>query len=49
MNNLAKNKEMFLENYYLKNKHTIERGQSKAPYAYVIPAAQRQARSKRRS
>jgi hypothetical protein len=41
MHNLAKNKEFFLENYYLKNKHTIERGQAKAPYAYVIPAAQR--------
>jgi len=41
MNNVAKNKETFLENYYLKNKHTIERGQTKAPYAYVIPAAQR--------
>src|SRR4029078_4054421 len=41
MNNVAKNKETFLENYYLKNKHTIERGQTKAPFAYVIPAAQR--------
>ncbi|HMC77599.1 MAG TPA: M14 family zinc carboxypeptidase, partial [Vicinamibacterales bacterium] len=41
MNNVAKNRETFLENYYLKNKHTIERGQTKAPYAYVIPAAQR--------
>ena len=41
MNYVAKNKETFLENYYLKNKHTIERGQAKAPYAYVIPAAQR--------
>jgi hypothetical protein len=41
MNNVAKNRETFLENYYLKNKHTIERGQTKAPYAYVIPAVQR--------
>ena len=41
MNNVAKNKEKFLENYYLKNKHTIERGQTKAPFAYVVPAAQR--------
>jgi hypothetical protein len=41
MNNVARNRETFLENYYLKNKHTIERGQTKAPYAYVIPAAQR--------
>ena len=41
MNNVAKNRETFLENYYLKNKHTVERGQSKAPYAYVVPATQR--------
>jgi hypothetical protein len=41
MNNVAKNRETFLENYYLKNKHSIERGQTKAPYAYVVPAAQR--------
>jgi hypothetical protein len=41
MHNVAKNKEFFLENYYLKNKHAIERGQTKAPYAYVIPAGQR--------
>src|SRR4029079_15068448 len=41
MNNVARNRETFLENYYLKNKHTIERGRAKAPYAYVIPAAQR--------
>ena len=41
MNNVAKNKELFLENYYVKNKHAIERGQTKAPHAYVVPAAQR--------
>ena len=41
MNNVAKNKETFLENYYLKNKRPIERGKAQAPYAYVIPAAQR--------
>jgi hypothetical protein len=41
MNSVAKNKETFLENYYLKNKHTIERGRAKAPYAYVVPAKQR--------
>ena len=28
MNHVAKNKETFLENYYLKNKHTIERGRT---------------------
>jgi hypothetical protein len=43
MNHVAKNKDTFLENYYLKNKHTVERGKTKAPYAYVIPASQRRA------
>ena len=41
LNSVAKNKETFLENYYLKNKHTVERGRTQAPYAYVIPAKQR--------
>jgi hypothetical protein len=41
MNHIAKNKELFLENYYIKNKHAIERGQTRAPHAYVVPAAQR--------
>lgn len=41
LNNVAKNKETFLENYYLKMKHSIERGKTQAPYAYVIPAGQR--------
>jgi zinc carboxypeptidase len=41
MNAVARNKESFLENYYLKNKHTVERGRTQAPYAYVIPARQR--------
>src|SRR4029079_18422657 len=41
LNTVAKNKDTFLENYYLKNKHTIERGKTQAPYAYIVPAAQR--------
>jgi len=41
MNSVAKNKDSFLENYYLKNKHTIERGKTQVPYAYIIPAKQR--------
>ncbi|HEU4939124.1 MAG TPA: M14 family zinc carboxypeptidase [Vicinamibacterales bacterium] len=41
LNTVAKNKETFLENYYVKNKHTVERGKTQAPYAYVIPAKQR--------
>jgi hypothetical protein len=38
---VAKNREMFLENYYLKNRRAIEKGKSEAPYAWIIPAAQR--------
>jgi hypothetical protein len=38
---VAKNKEMFLENYYAKNKMMIEQGKTRAPFAYVIPAQQR--------
>ncbi len=41
MSYVAKNKDTFLENYYLKNKRSIERGKSEAPYAWVIPAGQR--------
>ncbi|HEY3382953.1 MAG TPA: M14 family zinc carboxypeptidase [Vicinamibacterales bacterium] len=38
---VAKNKDMFLENYYLKNRRAIEKGRNEAPHAWVIPAAQR--------
>lgn len=41
LNAVAKNREMFLENYYIKNKMMIEKGKTRAPYAYVIPARQR--------
>src|SRR6476620_3428784 len=41
MNTVARNKETFLENYYVKNKHTVDRGRTQAPYAYVAPAKQR--------
>jgi len=41
INAVAKNKEMFLENYYIKNKMMIEKGKTRAPHAYVIPAQQR--------
>ncbi|MCX6538443.1 MAG: M14 family zinc carboxypeptidase [Acidobacteria bacterium] len=40
MNAVAKNREMFLENYYLKNKMMVEQGRTRAPHAYVIPAQQ---------
>jgi hypothetical protein len=38
---VAKNKETFLENYWLKNKRAVERGRNEAPHAWLIPAAQR--------
>ncbi len=38
---VAKNREMFLENYYLKNRRAVEKGRNEAPYAWVIPAGQR--------
>ncbi len=41
LNYIARNKETFLENYWLKNKRAVERGKNEAPYAYVIPAGQR--------
>jgi hypothetical protein len=41
MSFVAKNKEMFLENYYLKNKRAIEKGKNGEPYAWLIPAGQR--------
>jgi hypothetical protein len=41
LNTVAKNHELMLENYYVKNKMMIEKGKTQAPYAYVIPAKQR--------
>ncbi len=43
LNTVAKNREKFLENYYVKNKQMIEQGKTRAPYAYVVPAKQRRA------
>ncbi len=37
----AKNREMLLENYWLKNKRAVEMGRSETPNAWVIPAGQR--------
>jgi hypothetical protein len=38
---VARNKDMFLENYYLKNKRAVEKGRNEAPHAWLIPAGQR--------
>ena len=37
---MADNKEMFLENYWLKNKRSVEKGKNGPTYAWVIPAGQ---------
>jgi hypothetical protein len=41
LNHVAKNKETYLENYWLKNKRAVAKGTGAAPYAWHIPAAQR--------
>lgn len=41
LNHVAKNRETYLENYWLKNKRAVEKGRTQAPYAWVIPASQR--------
>src|ERR687896_775449 len=41
LNHVAKNKETYLENYWLKNKRAVEKGRGGPTYAWVIPAGQR--------
>jgi len=41
LNHVAKNRETFLENYWVKNQRAVTRGRTQAPFAWVIPAAQR--------
>ena len=41
LNHVAKNRELYLENYWLKNKRAIERGRNGPTYAWLIPANQR--------
>ncbi len=41
LEHVAKNKEMYLENYWLKNKRQVEKGKNGPINAWVIPAAQR--------
>lgn len=40
LNHVAKNKDTYLENYWLKNKRSIDEGKNGAINAWVIPAAQ---------
>jgi len=41
LNAVATHRQMFLENYYIKNKMMVEQGRTRAPFAYILPANQR--------
>ena len=41
LNHVAKNKEMYLENYWLKNKRAVDKGKNGPTYGWVIPGGQR--------
>jgi hypothetical protein len=41
LDHFAKNRRMYLENYWLKNKRSVERGRTGPTNAWVIPAGQR--------
>src|SRR5207244_12575863 len=41
LSRVAKDKELFLENYWLKNKRAVDKGKTGPIYGWVIPAAQR--------
>jgi zinc carboxypeptidase len=43
LNHVAKNKETYLENYWLKNKNAVKKGADGPTYGWVIPAAQKRA------
>jgi hypothetical protein len=49
LNHVGKNKELYLENYWLKNKRAVEKGKNGPTYAWVIPGdAAPQGRRRRR-
>jgi Zinc carboxypeptidase len=41
MHQVAVNKELYLENYWMKNKRSVERGKAGPTFAWVVPASQR--------
>ena len=41
LNHVAKNKGLYLENYWLKNKRSVEKGRNGPIHAWVVPASQR--------
>ncbi len=41
LNHVGRNKDIYLENYWLKNKRSVEKGRDGPTYGWVIPAGQR--------
>jgi hypothetical protein len=41
LNHVAKNKETYLENYWIKNKRALSKGREGPTYGWIIPAAQK--------
>src|SRR5262245_2406353 len=41
LSHVAKNRQLYLENYWMKNKRAVEKGKTGPVYAWVIPADQR--------
>ncbi len=41
LNQVSKNRELYLENYWDKNKRSVDKGKAGPTYAWVIPAGQR--------
>ena len=41
LSHVAKNRDMWVENYWLKNKRSVEKGRNGPTFAWVIPATQR--------
>src|SRR5215467_6322602 len=41
LSHVAKNKDLYLENYWLKNKRAVDKGREGPTYAWVIPSTQR--------
>ncbi len=41
LHQVATSKELYLENYWIKNKRSVDKGKNGPDYAWVIPAAQR--------
>jgi hypothetical protein len=41
LNRVARDKELYLENYWMKNKRAIDKGKAGPTYAWLVPAGQR--------